>query len=108
MYMIIIPEKDIINNGINKKIKYRNNIMFKSQLKGYELFNLQQIVNRIQVKWNTVVAKEGDFADSEFAQNYKTTKKMENISINEEKSPMDYNLIDDSKRENDDLGLQNL
>lgn len=53
-------------------IEIANNILFKSQLQGYELFNLQPIVNRIVTKWNTVVAKEGDYSDPEFAQNYKS------------------------------------
>jgi len=53
-------------------IEIANNILFKSQLQGYELFNLQPIVNKIVTKWNTVVAKEGDYADPEFAQNYKS------------------------------------
>lgn len=53
-------------------IEIANNIMFKAQLQGYELFNLQPIVNRIVTKWNTVVAKEGDYSDPDFAQNYKS------------------------------------
>lgn len=53
-------------------IEIANNILFKSQLQGYELFNLQPIVNRIVAKWNTVVGLEGDYKNPEFAQNYKS------------------------------------
>jgi len=53
-------------------ITISNDIMFKSGLTEFEKFNLQPIVNLIELEWVSTVLKEGDYKKPEIAQNYKS------------------------------------
>jgi hypothetical protein len=53
-------------------ITISNDIMFKSGLTEFEKFNLQPIVNLIELEWVSTVLKEGDYKKPEIAQNFKS------------------------------------
>ena len=49
-----------------------NNILFKAGVNEYEKFNLQPVINLVETEWVSIVAKEGDYKDPEFANKYKS------------------------------------
>lgn len=49
-----------------------NNLLFKVGLNEYEKFNLQPVINNIDLEWVTVVAKEGEYKNPKFASEYKS------------------------------------
>lgn len=58
-----------------------NNLLFKADLDEYEKFNLQPVINKVEVEWATIVGTEGDYADPEFANQYKTFLRDENYML---------------------------
>lgn len=44
-------------------ISSSNNILFRGGLEEYPKFNLQPVINEVEVKWVSKVLKEGDYAD---------------------------------------------
>jgi hypothetical protein len=49
-----------------------NDILFKSGLSEFDKFNLQPIVNLMELEWVSVVLKEGDYKNPKIAQNYRS------------------------------------
>jgi hypothetical protein len=54
----------------SKLLTVGNDTLFKGNLKEFEKFNLQPVINNVEVKWITQVLKEGDYADPEKALKY--------------------------------------
>ena len=54
----------------SKTIGTSGDILFKGNLKEFEKFNLQPVINNVEVKWVTSVLKEGAYKDPETAQKY--------------------------------------
>lgn len=54
----------------SENITISNDIFFKSNLFEYDKFNLQPVINTVEVEWITTVLKEGDYKDPEKAEQY--------------------------------------
>jgi hypothetical protein len=49
-----------------------NNLLFRTGLNEFEKFNLQPVINDVELEWVTVVAKEGEYKNPKFASEYKS------------------------------------
>lgn len=49
-----------------------NNILFKLGVNEYEKFNLQPVINLVELEWISVVAKEGDYKKPRIANQFKS------------------------------------
>lgn len=47
----------------SESITESNNILFKASVQEFEKFNLQPVINNVEVQWVTTVLKEGDYKD---------------------------------------------
>lgn len=55
----------------SERLTKANNKLLKAKLKEFEKINIQRIASKIILKWFTITAKEGDYLNSSFAQNYR-------------------------------------
>lgn len=56
----------------SKGLAKANNKLFKYGVKEYEKFNLQPLADKFKFKWFTITAQEGDYANPNFAQSYRS------------------------------------
>lgn len=49
-----------------------NGYLIAAGVKEFKKFNLQRVANKIQLKWQTIQLREGDFGDPQIAQNYRS------------------------------------
>lgn len=78
-------ESEIFSNFIfyksAKNITKGNEMLFLSNLKEYEKINIQRIANLVELNWVTIIAKEGEYKNPEFAQKYRTYPRDEVFSF---------------------------
>ena len=66
----LTPEEALAANLAVKDMSKEEKLAFLANLEEDRILNLQPVVNSIPLKWQTVKATDGDYANPVFAQNY--------------------------------------